>query len=156
MRCVFRSLALGERCLWRKKKNQILFRPQDLFITHIIFYAVAPTLLIPMQISVMWKAVVIADPAQKRNVLALCEATLEMQRLALGLQEEQSDDFDVMILVAAAGRVAENHFKKKQLFQHRIDKRVDYVLHTQLPPTELVTFGVLRLQWVTRELLRLH
>ncbi len=46
MRVIFRCLARKDKRLWMDKdKEQYQYKPEDLYISHIIFYAVAPSLI---------------------------------------------------------------------------------------------------------------
>ena len=45
LRCVIRVLADSRHYLWRKPKYSAMFRPEDLFITHVYWYAVRPELI---------------------------------------------------------------------------------------------------------------
>ena len=45
MRVIIRCLGNTSRQLWHKSKNQVLFMPENLYISHISFYAVHPRLI---------------------------------------------------------------------------------------------------------------
>ena len=45
LRCVIRALANSHHHVWRKPKYTATFRPEDIFITHVYWYAVRPELI---------------------------------------------------------------------------------------------------------------